>query len=287
VPALDVLANLSNHEAAAFTAQRALAVPVANRLPLVRVVVPRSAPRMTEELADVLRDGMLKKSHKSLASRQKEVQLGVPDSLYFHLGRTHPDYGQAVVVLTSTNSRIEATPFGIGGLLCDSSSPDHNAGRCISPVAHAPVSEQIDFVGRSTWRTDWRDRTADFLALFFAEGFDRYFAPQETGRPRRADPEGIFLAPENRDWRAWTVEVRAAEDVNLQASVSQNSIIFWAIDEFLENYIDELVQDSGTPKAHEFPFLTRMPADRQVRRPATASESLFELVDRRVREFAL
>jgi len=287
MPALDVLSSMDSDWKAEFETALPRARRMAQILPLVRVFIPHNEPRLTDELHDLLIDGDLKRSHKSGDSSKKEIRLQVRDSLYFHAGRTHPDYGHAVLVFKDLRGAVEVTPFGIGGLDCPSYGPDHAAGKCVSPIAHIELSKQSDFVHDSTWAEKWRDRASEFLAAFFGDRLDKYFYPEDSGRPTRPDPERIFVAPDNRDWRSWTIELRKLDDLHVRAALQADLILIWALDEHVENLIDETVQDTGTPKTDLFPFLTELPEHLRLDRTATDAKSLFAAVDATVKALVL
>ncbi len=193
---------------------------LAQRLPLVRVVVPRPAthPRHNVEIEDVLDRGLARVEHRGGESRRTETELRATPGVYFHAGRTHPDYGDMALALAPFDCKAEATPFGLGGLACKADCP---AIQCIRPVGHAANALQCAFVAASVWADDWRRHVALYLATYFSD-FDRYF---------QNDPPALYPAvARSTDWRAWTVEVRVlGEDVDLAQALSRNQVLIWAM----------------------------------------------------------
>jgi hypothetical protein len=181
--------------------------------------------------------------------------------------------------------KAEATPFGIGGLLCKGSGRYHDAGQCTSPVAHDPQSDQVAFVAASSWNTAWRERAAHFLAAFFSPSLGDYFLPADQGKPKHADPAGIYSDPHSRDWRSWTIEVRMLEDVDLSAVVRRGNVQAWAMDTQLEDRLRQRIQATGAT----FPWweeLLRSQARRVEADGATIAE-LFKRIDDEVRDQCL
>ncbi len=263
------------------------ATEFARRVPLVRVVIPGRKDREETEIDDVLKQGRLRTTHQSQASAQLEDELNVRRSLYFHAGRTHPDYGKMVLVFRPMDEEAkgEATPFGIGGLLCTRTGPYHAAGQCTSPVAHDPKQDQVAFVADSCWATDWREKAAHFLAAFFSPSLDCYFLPADQGKPRRADGAGIYSDAHSRDWRSWTIEVRLLEDVELTLVLRRDGVQAWAMDEQLEDRLRQRAQATGVM----FPWweeLMRSQARRVAAAGATIAE-LFKQIDEEVKDQCL
>lgn len=278
MPALDLLGTIAGPQQTAFQAALPGGAKLAGRMPLVRVVFSKNKSRRTVEIEDFLVRGVIRRSHKSDHSRDIEKRLAVQDSLYFHLGRAHPDYGDAAIVVQEATVASEASPFGLGGLLCPGSGKNHDAGCCVSPLAHAPEGDQKMFVASSTWYSDWRAKAGEFLALFFNANADAYFAPGEGGRPSIADPEAIFSDPANKDWRSWTIEVRLLDDLRLDEVLTGNYLLHWAVVDTVENDLYDQAQAAGVPLRDMFPYLERLPAARQIR-ATVATKSLFADVD--------
>ncbi len=167
MPALDLLPGLDPEERRRFETSLATATLVADRLPLVRVVVAQQPPRHQSELADVLSDGLLKPIHKSNSSRDREIRLGAPDLLYFHAGRTHPDYGAMVFVIEDLPSPPDVvTPFGLGGLLCARTHPP-DALHCVMPVSHQEEGLQRAFYQASRFTAALAQSWCSFLVVLF------------------------------------------------------------------------------------------------------------------------
>lgn len=205
---------------------------VAKKLPLVRVVIPRTDPkRRREEISDVLIHGDLRRTHKSARSRDIERRLQLPESLYFHAGRPHEDYGDAIFIIedTANGVEVEATPFGLGQLLCEKKTDMHTQGRCLAPISHEDDFKQRLFVQGSIWKADWRDRAAQYLALYFGSDPSRYFMEGDKGKPKKHDPDCIYSNDDNKDWRSWSIEVRVLGDISLFDVLARKRLLFWAM----------------------------------------------------------
>lgn len=261
---------------------------VAEQIPLVRVAV--SASREAAELRDVLRTGLLRASHKSARSREIEVRLGAQDFLYFHAGRTHPAYGKVVFALgDAPDGRYsEASPSGLGGLFCaDGRSPDdassHFDGSCLAPVSHRSDEDQRSFYEQSVWAPMWRSRLGDYLAAYYGRrGLHRYFASEEGSRPDQDDPAGVFHNPSVKDWRAWTVEVRVAGDVDLNAMIDAGKLLWWGVSLQLRRDIEKRMA-----AGEEFPLYERLRmsvSDRELDATMRPTTSLLRMSDVRVVE---
>lgn len=277
MPALSPLSNLPPDWKVEYEAAFPQALSVAQRLPLVRVVLPSHTERRAEEALDVFSSGVLKRSHKSPRSTEIETRLAVPNSLYFHAGRPHPDYGSAILVLGHADGAVEATPFGLGALDCNGTSKAHSDGACLSPVAHWPIARQEEFVRSSRWSSNWRDHTAEFLALYFANDLHQYFAPGSAGRPVRRDPEGI-CDEANKDWRSWTIEVRLQEDLDLRGALEKGLLLYWAMESSSEEDFHVHVQDTGYPLSEIYPLLAALPPKRRVHHLAGDIKSICAVV---------
>lgn len=277
------------------TARRKSAERIAGRMPLVRVVVNLSRVGGRVEIEDIFESGVLKPGHKSECASLKERLLRTGDALYFHGGRTHPQYGKAVLVLRDVACALEATPFALGGLLCRHPSLDHEEcfdldadmhqrRGCAHPIAHDPIDEQIAFVAEANWGTHWRARLADYLDAHFEGRSDLYFAPGSEGRPRTHEPNGVSRHAMHDDWRAWTVEVRALEAIDLFRAFDQ--IMFWALDPMLEDRLARETSRRGMSMTDRYPFydkLRRAP-DRRVGNDTTDFGETLTLINRRIEE---
>lgn len=252
----------------------AMALPGASRLsqamPLVRVAIPHPLrERHKLEWVDVLQHGRLRVEHKSGRSRSVEVNLGAPDSLYFHGGRAHPDYGTMVFILAGLpeTHECEASPSGLGTLSCTSGSAldDAVSHGCLAPVSHWHPDDQRRYYRQSTWKGAWRPSAAKFLAGYFgAKGVEAYFAHGEAGRPDRADPAGVFHNPSVCDWRAWTIEVRCMRDLDLYAALREGTLLAWGISSNLRRLAETRLVEHGD----ELPFYEALCAnlpDRELR----------------------
>ena len=281
-PALDILLT-GIGSTAAYKVARERAASVASSIPLVRVVVPQS--RRSEELRDVFQSGRLSADHRSEFSAECENRLGVGSAVYFHAGRTHPDYGSAVFGLGDIAVAAEATPFGLGALFCRGNDKRHDNGSCLSPIAHASDPDQAKFVKASIWAGEWRASMASYLAIYFDGRLEDYFAPGVSGRPTVSDPDGIFLATQNRDWRSWTVEVRALGDIDLFAALERDEVLFWGLEDSLEAEIYDEVWAAGVELSEFYPLFARLPANRRV--VSDTREKFFCEADNRSKTFAL
>jgi hypothetical protein len=211
----------------------------------------------------------------------------VGERLYLHAGRTHPAYGKMALVFRQLpgGAAEDATPFGLGGLLCDQKSIWHDEGACAAPVAHDPEVDQEQFVKASIWGADWRGHAGEFLATYFGDDLSKYFAPGVDGKPKRPDPAGIHADPWCRDWRSWTVEVRFAGEVDLFEALTTDALMFWAIDSQLEARLDTEVSTTGA----DYPFLNALLRSkaRRIDDPGTGTGKLFDLVDEEVQRQCL
>lgn len=288
MPALDVLQSLLEEERQAYERALPRALEMAASLPLVRVIIPRDDQRGIEEIEDVLTSGRLSREHKGLRTRRTEAQLGTGSFLYFHAGRTHPDYGRGMVVIrdSPTSAELEATPFGLGGLCCGGTDEDplHKARGCVSPVAHHDSGEQARFVAESTWHEDWRDKAAQYLALYFGDTPEAYFSPRAADKPTREDPEGIFTDPRTRDWRAWTIEVRLTEDVDLFDVIRARELLFWGMTDWVYNTlrIDALRQRRSI--THIYPLLALLPREGEIELDERDPDKVFSAAQRKIEE---
>ena len=158
----------------------------------------------------------------------------------------------------------------------------HDQGRCSAPTCHEPYSAQAAFVRDSTWGDDWREQASKFLALYFGDDPGRYFSPDAEGKPRRTDPDGLYSETRNVDWRTWTIEIQAYEDVRLFDLARTGQIRHWGLNPKLRNYMNDLAIDSGD-LYERFPLLAQLPEDREVRGDDTDAESVFDRIDRLVR----
>jgi len=268
-----------------FPEQLPKAKKVAELLPLVRVAVPGAAPRREEELGDLLKLGLLKLTHKSPRARGKEERLQAPDSLYFHAGRTHPDYGDFVVALEGPLEKWEASPSGLGSLLCDQEPHDPTEVHegCLAPVAHRPLEQQQYHYKNNNWTEDWCSKAGGFLATYFGQnGLARYFAPGEEGRPDLDDPDQIFHNHNVKDWRAWTIEVRATTDVDLGTALDQRTLLWWGISQKLRREIERRTRDG-----EEFSFYERLCRETkhlQIEQMYGNPCEIFELADQQAKQ---
>lgn len=279
--ALSVLPLIDPEWQAEFEAATPRARHFADVLPLVRVVVPAPGHHRRElELLDVFRRGTLRPSHKSPLAVQCERTLQREGALYFHGGRPHPDYGNAVIVLDGLpeGTPMEVTPFGLGGMLCTKTHAGPHT--CVAPVAHDDEVEQVDFTARSTWLADpWRARAAEYIGLYFGATPERYFFPGDQGRPKRPDPAGIFMDDRTSDWRAWTLEVRVLAEVNLFDALAEGRVIAWALDEATDAEL-QVRSIAG----ESWPFFDQLSdlRDRRIMAPMFSFQSL-ALIENRVR----
>lgn len=265
----------------------------ADRLPLVRVVVPEPsneerAQREQTQIEDVLRKGLLRPAHESKNTHAMAKRLEVDPSLYFHAGRTHPQYGKLALVFRRLpqDDAVDATPFGLGGLLCNKAWPGHVQGECTSPVAHDAEAAQIEFVSDSRWTSAWRDQAAHFLAAYFGDGLERYFLPGAAGKPNRPDPAGIYTDAWSRDWRSWTIEVRITQEVDLFQVLASGDLEAWAIDGQLETWLEQNVRATGAV----YPWweaLLKVAKDRRIEAPGLGVEAAFAEIDREVKDRCL
>ena len=172
-------------------AQRIPLVHVTGRDPFVGMIrnppheIPTSAGRLD----------------RNPSTQDAEKLLGLRPSAYFYAGRAHPSFGSAALAFAAGSEAAHmgsATPFDTGGLVHPRRyikvrlTPDDEPER----VAYGRSSEiALD---------QWREVFSLVLATYFASTIDYW-----TGRPLPLDPEGLYEL--NREWRAWTFEVRFSE----------------------------------------------------------------------------
>ncbi|MEZ4409661.1 MAG: hypothetical protein R3A52_24795 [Polyangiales bacterium] len=235
-----------------YRARLAEAQTFAVRLPLVRVGVPASGARYQTEFDDLLDVGVLRATHKSPRSRAIEERLGATDALYLHAGRGHPAYGTCVFVLADVDG-AEASPGGLGSLLCErGASVDDGEVHdgCLAPIAHCDEASQRRYYVETTWRGVWRAPAGCFIAGYFGDvargGFSSYFHEGDDGRPHHPDPYGVFTNPKVTDWRAWTLEVRVAGDVDLHRALDEDRLLAWGMTDDLRRRADERLADGGS-----------------------------------------
>ncbi len=210
----------------------------------------------------MLGDGLLRVGHKSARSREIEKELSAPDALYFHAGRSHPDYGTLVFILdgsgdSATGEECEASVSGMGCLLCarGGSPTDTDSHGCLAPVSHWHPDEQRRFYSETTWRDAWREQAASFLAEYYGQkGLAGYFGVGEAARPEVADPAGVFCNPTITDWRMWTIEVRHRRDLDLKAALVAGRILAWAQHPDLRNLINTRLVSGSV----DLPFYQRL-----------------------------
>jgi len=296
LPALDILLTMDPAQRAEYDGSLAEAQSFARRLPLVRVVVPDASTdpgnrerlqREARQIEDIFHHGRLKPEHESANAHAVAGRLGVGHSLYFHAGRTHPDYGKLALVFRELpgDDSADATPFGLGGLLCTSNGRWHDTGSCTSPVAHDPEPDQVDFVRESRWTSAWREQAGSFLAAYFGVELHRYFLPEAEGKPKREDPAGIHADPHARDWRSWTIEVRFTREIDLFEVLNRGALQAWAIDTRLATQLQRLEQVRG----QSYPWWNelRRSVSRQIVAPGLGTAELFAQVDGEVRDQCL
>ena len=174
-----------------------------------------------------------------IAIRTEEA-MGLGSSLYFYIGRVHPEFGEAAFAYPLADICDvdgDATPFDTGGLfagfICFTSTCGTincvNKATCakINPIDPSRIQRCIpDEVGLKTFMDKSRSTSdgnfslseivklfTEYLAAYFSEPGD-YWDNQK--RPFRNDPDSIFLHPRNEDFRAWTFEVRVHEPQRIE-----------------------------------------------------------------------
>jgi hypothetical protein len=154
-------------------------------------------------------------------TRNAELELDLPPSIYFYAGRAYrPVFAAIAVVFTyevESNHTGTVTPFDTGDLA---------AGRIKSNLPNNKDSRR-EFVQASCIELQkWRGEFAKFWAAYFENPSDYWGA----GRPWKIDPEEIFLEKNNNKWPSWTFEVRFSEPISLksiQTSPTPVLIIKW------------------------------------------------------------
>jgi hypothetical protein len=122
--------------------------------------------------------------------------------VYFYAGRACDDFGNVAIAYNPSveaDHTISVTPFDTGGLIHEK--------RLIKCSLNSATDEAalIEFAKASEVAADaWRDEFARFLAAYFRNPWQYWDAA-----PDYQDPEQLFTM--NRDWRAWTFEIRFGE----------------------------------------------------------------------------
>ena len=208
---------------------------IANRLPLVRVLLPlakKNPDRFKSHFESVLGRGMIELDHESQKTREFEDSLGVDRGIYFHSARGDDTYGTVLFAFNDLGGALHATPFGLGGLDCDATT-DVTCARtsCMPPVSHRAPEGKKRYVEPHTWKTEWRARAAVHLESYFeCDGFIRYF--ERNALPCNPDPDGIWHAAQQNgkiDYRHFTVEVRLLGRLDLRAALRAGQIRFCCI----------------------------------------------------------
>jgi len=288
MPALDVIATFTDHDRSLYERDRPAAEQFATRLPLVRVVVPRAPGRRIQEIEDVFAGGVLRTEHRGAGTRDIEAQLGIGPFLYFHAGRSHSDYGDAIFVFDDLEGSYEATPFGLGGLCCPGPpDPFHLRCQCVDPVAHESQVRQSQFVSDSTWKPQWRSEAAKYLAAYFGGRLEEYFDSSPSAKPTLTDPDLIFGDSRNTDWRAWTIEVRSSSDVNLFDVVRSGCILWWGVPDWLEDTMFVTALSNRRRPAERYPLLAQLPSHLRVSVTDAAGTTDFGDLQQSIQEFTL
>jgi hypothetical protein len=286
MPALDSLHSMGKDEHEQYERDLDLAITMAMLLPLVRVTIClNSPPRAKQEERDVFQDGKFLREHKSPGSARKEALFNIPGCVYFHAGRALSAYGKAAFVFKNLTVDVEATPFGLGGLDCSGDPQMHADGGCMSPIAHQSLDKRLEFLRDSTWKNDWREKAGQFLAYYFQAELQRYFRELPDCIPIKEDPEGIYHDPSNKDWRSWTIEVRAQDDIDILAAIERNQLLWWFVLPHLEEDLENVVISSGIPMQELFPLMARLPASLKIR--TRAGHELFNQLAENIRSRVL
>jgi hypothetical protein len=245
----------------------------ASNLPLVRVFVPREPKepatevqkqecyrRRLQHIVDVFVHGVMSPGHESDGTRGIEDQLGQEHALYFHGGRPHRDYGSCIIILKDIPNGVgfAVTPFGLANIACPGKTePFHKRGACLSSIAHCgAIERQKSFLEANTWRGEWRDKVDVYFRHYFLGKPDRYFSyepPPVSGNGHG----GVVWDQETRDWRAWTVEIRIFQDLDLK-SFSPEAFLLIALVENEEYWLFQYTQEHGK-EATWYELISRRP----------------------------
>lgn len=171
---------------------------VAAKMPLVHVTSGRAGRPMLWDIAD----GTIPTSEEQYrycgpTTRDVELLLGFPPSVYFYAGRAHPQYGEVALAFLPEVERTvahSATPFDSGGV-----AREDGRGYHFTPPAGM---SRADFARACILEADWRAEFARWLAGYFPSGARGYWERP----PEREDPNGLYSA--GNDWSAWVWEVR-------------------------------------------------------------------------------
>jgi hypothetical protein len=164
-------------------------------------------------------------------TRRTERLLGLSPSAYFYAGRAHPGFGNVALAFAPGSEALHtgsATPFDTGGLV----HPNRYIKIQLSPADGE--AERVQYGKASEVPLErWRDVFARVLAAYFSTAADYW-----EGRPNPWDPEGLYGL--NRDWRAWTFEIRFSEGQSIHERVA------WCADESVMETLRRL-QDQQEP----------------------------------------
>ena len=150
---------------------------VAAKMPLVHVTSGRAGRPMLWDIAD----GTIPTSEEQYrycgpTTRDVELLLGFPPSVYFYAGRAHPQYGEVALAFLPEVERSvahSATPFDSGGV-----AREDGRGYHFTPPAGM---SRADFARACILEADWRAEFARWLAGYFPSGLE------DTGSDHRSE----------------------------------------------------------------------------------------------------
>jgi len=159
---------------------------------------------------------------ESTNTKNAEVALGYPPSVYFFAGRACPRFGNVAIAFAPSCEAIHSgsvTPFDSGGMV----HPNKYIEVKLQPDAELP--SRVQYGKASTiLLTEWRAAFAEILAAYFDSDLSYW-----NGRPTRLDPEELY-GPDN-SYQAWSFEVRFYEPHGIR------DLVAWNADESLMNRI--------------------------------------------------
>ena len=185
----------------AYTGQLPICRRMAERIALVHVSGRERPFEITVENPPHEIPTSVDRDYCTELTRRAESMLGLSPSAYFYAGRAHPDFGNIALAFVpgcEADHTGSATPFDTGGLV--------HPRRFIKVRLNTDDEPELVAYGRSSeiQLDRWRDVFGQVLAAYFSSEIDYW-----TGRPLPRDPERLYEL--NKDWRAWTFEVRFYE----------------------------------------------------------------------------
>lgn len=130
--------------------------------------------------------------------------------IYCYVGRSCDDYGEVALAFhwtdsEATDTELWALPFDSGAFL--KCSNDCHLAVEIPALPREDTAGRRAFIQQSLVRFPWRSEFSEWLAMYFSNDLAGYW----TGRPTRADPDGLYDAQLNSGFRVestWEVVLK-------------------------------------------------------------------------------